>query len=307
METDYYKVLGVKKDATGVEIKKAYRKLAMKYHPDRNKGNKQAEEKFKQISEAYAVLSDKEKRKQYDMFGASGFRQRYSREDIFKDFNFSDILKEFGFGGHLFSGKRGERAHTFSFDFRGGPFGAYQDMQQRQIKGADLVYTISVTLEELLTGATKTIALQDESGHPDKISVKIPKGMTPGKKLRLAGKGKPGTFGGAPGDLYLEVNVLPHSVFRVKDDDLIIEREIKLTEAIQGTTIQVPTLDGKSLSLKIPSGTQSQTKMRLKGYGLPIIGRNKRGDQYVCIVVKIPKDLTKRQKALMQELVDCGL
>jgi curved DNA-binding protein len=307
MAIDYYKILGVNKNATDTEMKKAYRKLAMKYHPDRNKGNKQAEEKFKEISEAYAVLSDKEKRKQYDMFGASGFRQRYSREDIFRDFNFADILKEFGFGGNLFSGRRGERAHTFSFDFGGSPFGAYQETQQRQIKGSDLVYTLSVTLEEVLTGTVKKIALQDESGHQDKISVKIPKGMTPGKKLRLAGKGKPGPFGGPHGDLYLQVNIVPHSVFKVKAHELIIEREIKLTDAILGTKVEVPTLDGKHLSLKIPPGTHSQTKMRLKGYGLPVMGKNKRGDQYVCILVKIPRRLTKTQKELIQRLADSGL
>ena len=307
MGMDYYKILGINKNATDTEIKKAYRKLAMQYHPDRNKGNKQAEEKFKEISEAYAVLSDKEKRKQYDMFGASGFRQRYSREDIFKDFNFSDILKEFGFGGHFFSGRRGERARTFSFDFGGTPYGTYQDTQQRQMKGADLVYTLSVTLEEVLTGTSKKIALQDESGHQDKISVKIPAGMTPGKKLRLAGKGKPGPFGGPHGDLYLQVNILPHSIFRVQDHDVVIEREIKMTDAILGTKIEVPTLGGKQLSLKIPPGTDGQTKMRLKGYGLPVMGKNKRGDQYVCILVKTPRRLTKRQKELIQELADSGL
>ncbi len=307
MGTDYYKILGINKNAKNAEIKKAYRKLAMKYHPDHNKGDKEAEKKFKEISEAYAVLSDKEKRKQYDTFGASGFRRRYSREDIFKDFNFSDILKEFGVGNSFFSGKSGGGSRAFSFDFGGSPFGAYQGTQQGQIRGADVAYTLSIMLEEVLSGTTKTIALQEESGHQDKISVKIPKGMTPGKKLRLAGKGKPGPFGGPRGDLYIQVKILPHPLFTVEDHDLIIEREIKLTEAILGTKIEVPTLDGKHLSLKIPPGTHSRTKMRLKGYGLPLMGKNKRGDQYVRILAKTPRRLTKKQKELVQELGASGL
>ncbi|MFH1672013.1 MAG: DnaJ C-terminal domain-containing protein [Pseudomonadota bacterium] len=307
MATDYYKTLGVNKNATNAEIKKAYRKLAMKYHPDHNKEDKEAERKFKEISEAYAVLSDKEKRQQYDTFGASGFSRRYSREDIFKDFNFSDVLKEFGVGGDFFSGRGGRKAQTFSFDFGGSPLGAYQTTQQRPIKGADTTYTLPVTLEEVLSGTTKTIALQREDGRQDKISVKIPTGMAPGKKLRLAGKGKPGPFGGPNGDLYIQVKALPHAVFLMEEHDLIIEREIKLTEAILGTKIEVPTLDGKQLSLKIPPGTHSQTKMRLKGYGLPVMGKNKRGDQYVRILVKTPKRLNKRQKELIQELATSGL
>ncbi len=308
MASDYYKTLGVNKNAADAEIKKAYRKLAMKYHPDHNKGDKEAEQKFKEISEAYAVLSDKEKRQQYDTVGASGFSRRYSREDIFKGFDFSDILKEFGVGGDIFSGRGGRRAQTFSFDFGGRrPFGAYQTTQQKPIKGADMAYILPLTLEEILSGTTKTIALQREDGRQDKISVKIPKGMAPGKKLRLAGKGKPGHFGGPGGDLYIQVKALPHSVFTVEEHDLIIEREIKLTEAVLGTKIEVPTLDEKHLSLKIPPGTHSQTKMRLKGYGLPFMGKNKRGDQYVRILVKTPKRLTKKQKELVQELAVSGL
>ena len=214
-ETDYYKILGVDKKATDREIKKAYRKLAMKYHPDRTKGDKSAEEMFKKVSEAYAVLSDKEKRKQYDTFGASGFHQRYSQEDIFRSFNFGDIFREFGFDngsfGNIFMGGGGP-GRKFGFSFGGDPFGSHTAGQGSQIKGSDVVYELPLTLQEVLHGTTKTIALE-EAGQRKKINVKLPKGMVTGKKLRLAGKGQPGAFGGPPGDLYIQAKVLNDSSF----------------------------------------------------------------------------------------------
>jgi curved DNA-binding protein len=308
MATDYYKTLGVGKKADDTDIRKAYRKLAMKYHPDHNKDNKEAEDKFKEISEAYAVLSDKEKRQQYDTYGASGFHQRYSQEDIFKNVNLSDILKEFGFGNNIFSqGAGGRTCRRFSFDSGQQPFGNYSQPQQRPIRGTDVTYTLPTTLEDVLSGASKMVALQGESGHQDRISVKIPKGMTSGKKLRLVGKGRPGAFGGPKGNLYIEIKVLPHPVFTLEGTDLIIERKIKLTEAILGTKLEVPTLDGKDIALKIPPGIQSHTKMRLKDYGIPLMGRSGRGDQYVRVVVTMPKKLAKKQKELIQKLSDSGL
>lgn len=308
-ETDYYKILGIDRNASKSEIKKAYRKLAMKYHPDRNKGDKSAEEMFKKISEAYAVLSDKEKRKQYDTFGAPSFSQRYSQEDIFRGFNFGDIFKEFGFDDSSFANMSmggGGRGRRFGFSFGGDPFSAYTAGQGAQVKGSDLVYELPLTLQEVLRGTTKTIALE-QGGQQKKIEVKIPKGMATGKKLRLAGKGQPGAFGGPPGDLYIQAKVLDDSVFSVVGHDLYVDREIKLTEALLGAQIQIPTVDGKNLNLKIPPGTQHHTKMRMKGYGLPEMKKGQRGNLYARIVVKTPKRLNKRQKALIQELSETGL
>jgi len=302
-ETDYYKILGVKKTASENEIKKAYRKLAMKYHPDHTEGDKSAEEKFKTISEAYAVLSDKEKRKQYDTFGSAGFQQRYSQEDIFKGSDFESILSElFGGSGRFGGGGRGMR---FSFD-GGGPFGSYQRQQQAQPKGSDLEYELPLTLEEVAAGTQKIVSFQHK-GRSEKITVKIPKGMISGKKLRIAGKGEPSPYGGPAGDLYIKAKVLEHPVYDVQAQDLYINRDIKLSEAILGTNISVPTLSGKELILKIPAGTRHKTKMRLSGHGLPLMHGKGQGDLYVHIHVNMPKRLTKKQKGLIEQLAETGL
>ncbi len=299
--TDYYKILGVDRNASESEIKKAYRKLAMKYHPDHTKGDKQAEEKFKEISEAYAVLSDKEKRKQYDTYGEAGFHQRYSQEDIFKDFDFSQILREFGFGS-AFS----DRGGRVRFSFGGSPFGTSFSGQQSGVKGADLVYELPLTLEEVASGTTRTVTLQHQ-GKTENVAVKIPKGMISGKKLRLAGKGEPGAYGGPAGDLYIKSKVLPHSVFQVDGYDLVVNRNIKLTEALLGTKISVPSIDGRQLNLKIPPGTRHKTKMRLAGHGLPRMKGGGRGDLYVVIHVEMPRSLNDKQKEFIRQLAATGM
>ena len=302
-ETDYYKILGVNKTASDNEIKKAYRKLAMKYHPDHTKGDKSDEEKFKKISEAYAVLSDKEKRKQYDTFGSAGFQQRYSQEDIFKGSDFESILSElFGGSGRFGGGGRGMR-----FSFGGnGPFGGYQRNQQAHTKGSDLEYELPLTLEEVAAGTQKTVSFQHK-GRSEKITVKIPKGMISGKKVRIAGKGEPNPYGGPAGDLYIKSKVLGHPVYDVQAQDLYINRDIKLSEAILGTNISVPTLSGKELKLKIPAGTKHKTKMRLSGHGLPHMHGKGQGDLYVRIDIRMPKRLTKKQKSLIEQLAETGL
>ena len=304
MSEDYYKILGVQKTAGGEEIKKAYRKLAMKYHPDHTKGDKGAEEKFKKISEAYAVLSDKEKRKEYDTFGSEGFRQRFSQEDIFRGFDFGDIFREFGFGGGDFShGGGGGRRYSFG---AGSPFNFSGAQQPGQAKGSDLVYELPLTLREVATGTSKVITFQHQ-GRSENLTVKIPKGLIAGKKLRLAGKGNPSPYGGPAGNLYIKSKVLDDQVFSSEKYDLYINRELKLTEALLGTTVSVPTIDDKQLSLKIPPGTKPGTKMRLSGHGLPDMKDNKKGDLYVSIQLKIPQNLNEEQKKIVDKLVAVGL
>lgn len=299
MAQDYYQLLGIKKGASQAEIKKAYRKLAMKYHPDHTKGDKAAEEKFKKISEAYAVLSDKEKRKEYDTFGAEGFRQRFSQEDIFRGFDFGDVFREFGFGGGRGGGMR--------FNFGGGsPFGSQARQQQARMKGSDLVYELPLTLKEVANGTSKTVSLQHQ-GYSEKVTVKIPKGLISGKKLRLAGKGSPSPLGGPPGDLFIRAKVLNDPLYHAEKYDLHMNQELKLSEAVLGTHISVPTLDDKQLSLKIPPGTRPGTKMRMSGHGLPHMKGNKKGDLYVKIQIKLPRQLTDEQKKLIEQLAEMGL
>jgi curved DNA-binding protein len=307
-QKDYYKSLGVGKEASAGDIKKAYRKLALKYHPDHAAGDKAKEDKFKEISEAYAVLSDAEKRKKYDTYGSEGFSQNFSQEDIFRGSNIEDILKEFGFGGGSFS--RGSKGcgggKRFSFNPE-SMFGGGRQQQAAPPKGSDMEYEISLTLSDIFTGTSKNLSFQDPSGGTESIAVKIPKGMITGKKLRLAGRGQPSPYGGPAGDLYIKSKILDDPDFKLKEFDLFLNREIKLTEALLGTQISVPTLDGKQLSLKIPPGTKHKSKMRLSGNGIPHIKGGGIGDLYVEIFVTMPKKLNKKQKQLVENLAKEGL
>jgi len=303
-DKDYYQTLGVSKGASKEEVKKAYRKLAMKYHPDHAKGDKSAEEKFKNISVAYAVLSDDEKRKQYDTYGSAGFQQRFSQEDIFKGFDFSEILREFGLGGSSFSRGRGSGTR-FSFG-SGSPFDFHGHAQENQAKGQDLIYELPLTPHEVATGTTKRISFH-HGGETRNLTVKIPKGMISGKKLRLTGKGEPGPFGGPSGDLFVQSKVMEDPMFSVDGYDLSMNWEIRLSEAMLGTTLSIPTLEKKSLTLTVPPGTRHKTRMRLAGHGLPHMKGSGKGDLYVNLLVNTPKKLTAQQKKLIEELAKSGL
>lgn len=317
MAEDYYQILGVNKKASADEIKKAYRKLAIKWHPDKNPNNKAAaEEKFKKISEAYAVLSDAKKREEYDNFGsADQFRQQYSQEDIFRGVDLDEILRSFGFGGM----RGGGRTTTFRTGRRGAPSGyedpfanifggmggGRQQYANMPEKGQDVEYNLSISLEESVLGAEKKLSLKIEN-RSEEINVKIPPGISTGKKLRLPGKGMYGQNGGPSGDLYLNINVLPHPIFSRDGNDLYIEKSIKFSQAALGTIIEVPTLDGTIKRIKISPGTQNNTKIRMKGYGVPGLKGAPKGDQYVKINVEVPKKLSDQQQKIVKQLADEG-
>ncbi len=305
---EYYKILGVEKTASADEIKKAYRKLAVKYHPDKNPGDKAAEAKFKEVSEAYAVLSDEKKRKEYDMYGAAGFQQRYSQEDIFRNFDLNDILGQFGFGsgGGRTSFRFGGGSPFDFFSQAGGGCGGGGCRTQQAAKGEDQTYELAVTLDEVLHGAEKTVSLR-RSGATENVSVKVPKGIESGKRLRLSGKGAPSPHGGQPGDLYLKVTVLPHEQFSRDGDNLIMEKKIAFSEACLGGTVEITSLDGKVFKIKAPAGVQPEAKLRIKGQGLPSGPIGERGDLYVKMLAQVPKQLTSEQERLIKELAHTGL
>ena len=258
---DYYSTLELSKGASEGDIKKAYRKLAMQYHPDRNEGNNKAEEKFKEVSEAYAVLSDKKKRRQYDQFGSEGFHQKFSQDDIFRDFDINEILRGFGFGGgNPFQGQGGH--------FGGGGFGnpfSQGRPSQRKAQIPPLKKELSISFEEAALGCQRTITIS-RNGVQEETNVKIPSGITHGKVLRLQGKGQTSLTGNRRGDLHLLINVLPHPLFRREGRNVVVDVEIKLTQALLGATIEVETLSGIK-SVKVPPGTQNNTKLEIKRGG----------------------------------------
>lgn len=317
MADDYYKILGIDKKASAAEIKKAYRKLALKYHPDKTKGDKALEGKFKKISEAYAVLSDPEKRNQYDTYGSADFQQRFTQEDIFRNFDLGDILKEFGFGGGSRGGggfssafKRGGQQQGFSgmggnqfFHNMGG--GGFQQ-QQAKMKGRDIEYEIPLTVREMVIGTQKTITISQD-GSTKAIDVKIPKGLTRGKKIRLAGKGEAGRHGGPAGNLYIKSTSAPSNGFTVEGNDVLVSKPVKLTQALIGDTIEVETPYEKTINLKLPAGTRHKAKMRVPGHGIPHMKGNGCGNLFVVVHITMPKKLTKEQKNLVQKLAETGL
>jgi molecular chaperone DnaJ len=343
---DFYEVLGLQKGASEEEIKKAFRKLAIKYHPDKNQGDKEAEEKFKEINEAYQVLSDPEKKARYDQygdadFGANGYGGYNAEGFDFSDFGgFGDIFDSF-FGG----GGGGRRK-------KGGP-----------ARGSDLEYTITLTFEEAVAGVEKEISISrnekcetcggtgakegtepktcdkcggtgqvrvqrntplgsfmsmntcDKCGGKGtiisdpcqeckgsgkirrnrKITVNIPAGVDTGNVIPMRGQGEDGTAGGPAGDLYVNIRVMPHKVFKRKGYDIFMDSHISFSKASLGVELKVPTIDG-DVKYSVPAGTQPGTVFRLKGKGVPKVNGHGRGDQYVNVVVDIPKTLSAKQK-----------
>ena len=305
---DYYDVLGVARDASGEEIKKAFRKLAHKYHPDVAKDKTTAEEKFKEINEANEVLSDPEKRRKYDQLGANwnhperqpappqaGFGGGHAdaSEFHFDGTGFSDFFEQF-------FGSRGRPSGGFGRT-RGNGMGG-ETVAQR---GQDIEADILVTLDEILHGSTRTIHLQradPRTGQSVKqtLRVKIPPGVREAQLIRLAGKGQEGIGGGDSGNLYLRVKFAQHPDFRVRGADLYYDLDLAPWEAVLGATVHIPTLDG-TVSLKIPAGTMAERQLRLRGKGLPT-SNGTRGDLYAVVSIQVPAHLTPEQKVLWEQL-----
>ncbi|MBI4228523.1 MAG: DnaJ domain-containing protein [Deltaproteobacteria bacterium] len=287
---DYYNLLGVSRNATKEEIKKAYRKLARKYHPDLNPGNKEAEQKFKEIQEANEVLSNEEKRKNYDTFGTADFQAgpgrttwRWSEGSPGGfDFNISDLGGFENLFGDIFGTGWTERGFS---------------------KGRDIEYQVTIDFETAIRGGTRdlTISKQTREGEviAETLSVKIPPGVDDGSRIRVKGKGGEGR--GTSGDLYLRIKVKTHPIFGRKKDDIYVDLPITFYEAALGAQIRVPTIDG-SATLTVPPNVQSGTKLRLKGKGVENLKTRQRGDQYVVLKIVMPETINDTTKRKFEEL-----
>jgi molecular chaperone DnaJ len=290
-EKDYYAVLGVKKDAPEAEIKKAYRKLAQRYHPDANPGDASAEGRFKEISQAYEVLKDEKKRKQYDQMremlesGFVGFGSfpRGSRRIRVEDFgDLGDLFSRSGYAGGF-------------EDLFGGLFG--QGGGGR--KGSDIERQATISFRDALEGTTLNMPINDGAGTRN-LKVRIPPGVNDGDRIRLAGKGGPAPAGGQPGDLFVRVTVTPHPFFGRRGQDLTIKLPITITEAALGADVDVPTLNGATVKLKIPPGTQPGKTFRVRGRGGSADGT--KGDLLVTIDVAVPTHLSEESRELLEKL-----
>tara|TARA_B000000441_G_C21721179_1_gene339258 strand:+ start:168 stop:1298 length:1131 start_codon:yes stop_codon:yes gene_type:complete len=346
---DYYDVLGLDRSAKKEEIKKAYRKLALKYHPDKNKGDKGAEEKFKEASEAYHVLSDDKRKMNYDQFGHSAF-QGGGSQGGFGNFDFSssfsdlfeDVFGDFGdFGFNSARTKRrSNRGSDLRYDVSIDLNDAYSGTEKKinyttykkcktctgsgakpgskpsacsycggqgKVRSSQGFFTIQQTCPqcsgegEKITNPCGSCNGEGKTQSNESVSVKIPKGVDDGTRIRLSGKGEAGSKGGSNGDLYLFISIEPHSIFKRSEENLFYELPISITEAALGTTVEVPSIDGGKTKIKIPSGTQSGKQLRLRGKGMPILRRNISGDLYIRIITEVPTSLSKRQKELLAE------
>jgi len=296
---DYYETLGVTREATQPEIKKAFRKLARIHHPDVAKDKANAEEKFKEINEAYEVLGDAEKRKKYDSLGANWNQQGGPPPGRQWSGNGQEMPEGFEFGGtgfsdffeQYFSGARRSAPAGGGFSGRGGA-----------MRGQDIEGDLMVTIEEAFSGSMRTISLRKANQATEEIQVRVPAGIGEGQRLRVPGHGGQGHGGGADGDLYLRVRMAAHPDFRVRGHDLYRDLALAPWEAVLGTRISIKVPGGKSVQVKIPAGTGTGDQLRLKGYGLP--KKNAPGDLYVEISIAAPPATESAERELWENLRD---
>jgi DnaJ-class molecular chaperone len=309
---DPYATLGVARDADADTIKKAYRKLAQKYHPDRNADAPDAEENFKRVSSAYAVLSDEKRKAAYDEFGEialdPGFDVDKAREASrgfgggFGGFGQTAGGQGFGGGGFQDAGGFGS---LFEDLFTGGGRGPSRAPRQR--RGADLETTIVLDFGEAILGAEKRLDFERPAAaggtRRETLTVRIPPGVEDGARIRLAGKGQEGSQGGPPGDLFARIQVRAHAFLERQDRDLVMEAPISIAEAVGGAAIEIPTLDGR-VTLQVPEGTDGGSRLRLRGKGVPAQGGKPAGDLYVTLRIRVPKDLPAESRKQLESLLE---
>jgi curved DNA-binding protein len=315
---DYYGLLGVPKTASAKEIRSAYRKLARKYHPDVNPGKPDAEAKFKQINEAYEVLSDPEKRKKYDQLGARWKEyeawQRAKGQAQGQPFDWGEFASQSGPGGARYQHRSvtpeelqdlfGEEPIFSDFfeTFFGSDAAGGDGQARRPRRGNDLEYVVEVTLAEAYRGATRQLEVPQAGDQTRRLEVKIPPGVDTGSRVRIAGQGAPGRSGGSPGDLYLVIVVRPDPRFERHGEELRTQVAGPLATLLLGGEVRVPTPDGRNLALKIPPETQDGRVFRLTGQGMPRLSQpGTRGDLHVAVHARLPERLTARQRELLQE------
>ncbi|MCK4658649.1 MAG: J domain-containing protein [Phycisphaerae bacterium] len=306
---DYYDILGVTQSAAQDEIKRAYRKLAKQYHPDRNAGDKTAEAKFKEVQEAYGALKDPQKRREYDQFGRAGvgqWQQQPHGQKVYSwgggsRINIDDLEDLFAaFGG---GGQGGPGVFSNFFDRMGGMGGGRRRQQATMPQhGTDVEQNLSLSFKQAVLGTTIDLPVPNHAaGQQETVSVKIPPGVENGKRIRLRGRGHPGQNGGPNGDLFLVCTVQPHKHFERHGNDIHIEVPVTLAEAALGAKVDVPTLDG-TMTMTLPPGTSGGARLRLRGKGVSRGHTSQRGDQIVIIRVTMPRKLTDEQKQLFENL-----
>ncbi|RRR67104.1 MAG: J domain-containing protein [Candidatus Viridilinea halotolerans] len=282
---DYYQELGVARGASEQDIKQAYRKLARKYHPDINPGDKAAETRFKAINEAYEVLADKEKREKYDRFGGDWKRYEQAGPGFDYNENFADIFET------LFGGGR-----------RGGGGGGGTGGFNVRTNGQDIDQPVEISLEDAFNGTQRSLQISNPTSGPRTITVKIPAGVDTGTRVRVPGEGTAGFNGGNRGDLYLVVRIAPHPRYERKGGDLYLTVMVNLYTMLLGGQAAVPTLTGRTINLTIPERTQSGRVFRLGGQGMPVLQSSQRGDLYVTVQAELPTNLSPRERELFEEL-----